>query len=79
MDSKLHLGYSALTERIYLGRQKGNSWSGEKRDVTSEFIQVMLQKFDPGTIQNISIDGQDRYRVLVVDIDKRVEVDGKTV
>jgi len=77
--SKLLPGYSALTGRIYLGRQKGNMFIGEKRDITSEFIQVMLQKFEPNTIQNISIDGKSKYRVLVVNLDREIKINGKVV
>jgi len=79
MDNKFHLGYSALTGNIYLGKQNGDHWVGEKRDVTSEFIQVMLHKFEPNSIQNISVDGHGKYRVLVVDIGKKILVDGKEV
>lgn len=60
-------------------RTKGNAWIGEKRDVTSEFIQVTLQKFEPGTIQNISIDGKDKFQVLVTEIGKKITVDGKEI
>ena len=80
--SKLGLGYSPLTERVYLGRTKSgkpNEWAGEKRDVTSDFIQVMLQKFAQNTIQNISINGKNKYRVIVVGMDKEVTVNGKAV
>lgn len=79
MDQKLHLGYSALTGKIYLGKQNGDKWVGTKRDVTSEFIEVMLHKFEPNTIQNIKVNGKVKYRVLVVNIEKTIEVDGKSV
>lgn len=77
-DQKLQLGYSHLTERIYLGKKNvgGERWSGEKRDVTNEFIEIMLKKFDPNTTHTISLDGKPSLRVLVVDIDRVVMVDG---
>ncbi len=78
-DNKLHLGYSPLSEKIYLGKHKGNHWVGEKRDVTSEFIQVLLQKFEPNSTNNISVNGENRYRIIVVDIDKEVTVNGKAI
>jgi len=79
-DKKLHLGHSPLTGKIYLGRQKNeNEWSGEKRDVTNEFIQVMLHKFEPNTIQNITIDGKPKYRIAVIDSGRKIEVDGKEI
>lgn len=80
--SKLQLGFSPLTERIYLGRinsKKPNEWSGEKRDVTSDFIAVMLQKFEPKTIQAISINNVNKYRVLVLGMHEEIMVDGKRV
>ena len=77
IDNKLHLGYSPLTEKIYLGKQNKNVWVGEKRDITNEFLQVMEQKFPINTIQNISINGINKYRVIVVDMEKEIVIDGK--
>lgn len=79
---KLQLGYSPLSENIYLGRtnpKKPNEWIGEKRDVTSNFIQVMLQKFEPNTINNITINGETKFRVLVTEVKNKIEVNGKLV
>lgn len=78
-DNKLHLGFSPLTGNIYLGKQKNDQWSGEKRDVTNEFLQVMEQKFEINTLQNVSINGVNKYRVIVVDMDKKVTVSGKEI
>ena len=78
-DNKLHLGYGKLSGNVYLGKQLGNHWVGPKRDVTSEFIEVMLRKFEPNTSHIISIDGKNKYRVIVVDLDKVVTVNGKDV
>ena len=75
-DNKMHLGHSPLTDNIYLGKQKGNHWVGEKRDVTNEFIQVMLQKFEPNTVKGITIDGKLTYNVIIVPVDRKVTVDG---
>jgi len=80
--SKSVLGYSPLTGSIYLGRTAKNNpnmWAGEKRDMTNNFIQVMLQKFEPNTVQNISVNGENKYRVLVVGMDDKVTVNGKAV
>ena len=79
MSRELKLGHSPLTGSIYLGSQNKGMWSGKKRDVTNDFIQVMLQKFPPNTAQKISIDGETKYRVIVVDTDKKVVIDGKIV
>lgn len=76
-DQKLHLGMSPMTGKIYLGKQNNGLWVGQKRDVTSEFFDVVLQKFQPGNIQNISENGENKYKLLVVDIDTEVTVNGK--
>jgi len=78
-DNKMHLGMSPITERIYLGRQRNGMWSGPKRDVTSEFIQVMEQKFPINTTKNISVDGVNKYRVIVLDMEKEITIDGKPI
>ena len=78
-DTKLHLGYSPLTEKIYLGKQNGNYWVGEKRDVTNEFIQVMLHKFQPNMITGVTINGELTYNVLVVPADSKVTINGVEV
>ena len=80
---KYDIGYSELTETVYLGKSKkvGNhsEWVGEKKDITSRFIEVMEQKFPINTTQNISINGENKYRVIVVDMEKEVVVNGKTI
>ena len=79
MDNKLHLGHSPLTGNIYIGKQKDNRWVGEKRDITNEFIQVMLHKFQPNTTQNITIDGKEKYRIVVVDVSREITIDGNKI
>ena len=69
----LILGFSALTERIYLGRvskRNHSQWRGEKLDITSNFIQVMLQKFKPGYETTVDVDGKPKYTVTVKEIKK---------
>jgi len=80
MSTKTGLGYSPITHRIYWGRQnvKTGVWVGDnKKDITSDFLQVMEHKFPINTSQNVSINGENKYRVIVVDMDKEVIVDGK--
>ena len=74
--------YSPLTERIYWGRYNGQGnavSSGNSKDVTSEFLQIMEQKFPINTTQNVSVNGESKYRVIVVDMDKEVVINGKKV
>ncbi len=75
------LGYSPLTERIYWGRQTASGeWAGNnKKDITSDFLQVMERKFPINTAQNVSADGENKYRVIVVDMKASVVVNGKEV
>lgn len=73
MTDKMQLGYSPLTEKIYLGRtkkNKPNEWAGEKRDVTSEFIFVMLQKFEPNTESQITVEGKVKYTITVKEVNQ---------
>lgn len=73
-NMKTGLGYSELTGRIYWGRQntKTGTWSGDKKDVTSEFLQVMEHKFPIGFKQNIVANGEHRSTICNVSADKEV-------
>lgn len=47
-DGKIHIGKSPLTDIIYAGKIRQNKngsafWSGAKHDVTSDFLNVMIQ------------------------------------
>jgi hypothetical protein len=45
MSTRKGIGYSSLTEKIYLGRQNREKgmWIGPKEDITSDFINVTLE------------------------------------
>jgi hypothetical protein len=79
---KYEIGFSELTERVFLGKSKKlknhSEWIS-KKDITSQFIQVMEQKFPINTTQNISVNGVNKYRVIIVDMDKEVIINGKSV
>ena len=80
---KYDIGYSELSEKVYLGKSKTiknhSEWVGEKKDITSRFLQVMEQKFPINTVQSISVGGKNKYRVIVVDMEKEVIVNGKRI
>jgi hypothetical protein len=78
-DNKLHLGHSSITDNIYLGRQKNNMWVGEKREITSEFINIMLQKFKPNTTTIITNGDKPEFKIIVVDFDKEVIINEKEI
>ena len=71
-DLKTGLMYSELSNRVYWGtlnKKTGIARAG-KKDVTSDFIGVMLQKFPIGFKQNIECNGKVEAVVLVVDEEK---------
>lgn len=75
MTNKTGLLYSPLTGRILWGRHNGNN----QKDITSGFLQVMEMKFPVNTSQNVSVNGENKYRVIVVDMEKEVTIDGKPI
>lgn len=77
--TKASIHYSPLTQRVMLGRVNPLTGVaiGEMRDVTNAFLQVMELKFPINSTQVINVDGEPSYRVIVVDIGKRVEINGK--
>jgi hypothetical protein len=81
MSIKSRLSYSPLSQRVYWGKvnQKTGVSSGEQKDVTNEFLQCMELKFPINTSQIITVNGEPKYRVLVVDMEKEVIVNGKLV
>jgi hypothetical protein len=44
-STRKSIGLSPLTDRVYLGRQNKEKglWIGEKEDITSDFVNLMLQ------------------------------------
>lgn len=78
-DNKLHLGYGGITGNVYLGKQNKGLWIGQKRDVTNEFFHVMEQKFHINTEHTIEADGKPIYRIIVVDMNKEVLINGEKV
>lgn len=76
---KRGIGISHLTEEIYYGVKEGNQFVGEINNITNDFLHVVLEKFEPNTICNITIDGVEKYRVLVIGIDSTVAVNGREV
>lgn len=81
MTNKTGLLYSPLTGRILWGRHngKGLAVGDNQKDITSEFLQVMEMKFPVNTSQNVSVNGENKYRVIVVDMEKEVTIDGKPI
>lgn len=64
--------YSELSNKVYWGtiNQKTGIARAGKKDVTSDFIGVMLQKFPVGFKQNIECNGKVEAVVIMVDEEK---------
>jgi hypothetical protein len=63
--AKMGIGYGHLTEKIYLGRQnkeKGR-WVGDKEDITSDFLFVLVQYIPKQTTRTI-VCGESESTVL---------------
>ena len=73
--SKASINYSPLSGRIMLGRvnQSTGVAIGEQRDVTSNFIGILLEKFPINTMQNIECNGVVEATVIVLDEKKAVK------
>lgn len=50
------IGYSPLSEKVYLGKQNKtkNQWVGEKVDITNDFIDVMMAFVPENTTRKIT-------------------------
>lgn len=55
MAAKNGIGYSPLTDKVYLGKQNPDKrmWVGNKTDITNEFLAVTTQFFEQNTIREI--------------------------
>ncbi|AUG84975.1 hypothetical protein MAELSTROM_56 [Pseudoalteromonas phage Maelstrom] len=70
---KTGLMYSPLTSKVYWGRMNtktGVAAGKNQKDVTSDFIGVMLQKFPVGFKQNIECNGKVEAVIIVLDEEK---------
>jgi hypothetical protein len=50
------IGYSKLTDKVYLGKQNTEKqiWVGEKKDITNMFLGVASEFFEENTIRAIN-------------------------
>jgi len=69
--AKNTIGYSVLTDRVYLGKvnEKKSEWVGEKTDITTEFISCAFGYFGEGTTRKISGNGKN-HMFAVMPCDK---------
>lgn len=73
MAVKNGIGYSPLSDKVYLGKQNTEKglWVGEKKDITSEFIAVSLEYFSENTIRDIGCSNGDSNLVINIKNDKK--------
>jgi hypothetical protein len=67
--TKTGLMYSELSSSVYWGTMSastGIARSG-KKDITSDFIGIMLKKFPVNTMQNITCNGEAEVVIMVLD------------
>ena len=55
MAVKNGIGYSPLTDKVYLGKQNTEKrlWIGVKKEITSDFLTVASEFFEENTIRDI--------------------------
>ena len=56
MATQSGIGYSPLTEKVYIGKQNPdkNMWVGKKKDITHQFIDVAFSYFEVGMVRTIT-------------------------
>jgi len=73
ITTKKGIGYSPLTERVYIGRQNKEKgmWIGDKEDITSDFINTMFAYIPENTNRTIkTIDGLNENIFLNIKCDE---------
>lgn len=60
----LTIAPSPLTDRLYLGKAKGDLWQS-KSDCTSRFLGALVAWVPPGTIREFSDNKGNRFEVEV--------------
>jgi hypothetical protein len=72
MATKNGIGYSPLTDKVYLGKQNPEKrmWVGDKTDITNEFLAVSAEYFEENTIRNISCSNGDSNLFINIKNDK---------
>ena len=75
------IGYSMLTDRILLGKinEEKCEWIGEKRDITSRFLNVCFEYFPEGEVRSIDTPNKNKTNMFLnvirnkEDIEKTIE------
>lgn len=72
MATKNGIGYSPLTDKVYLGRQNTEKrmWVGDKTDITNEFLAVSAEYFEENTIRSVNCNNGDSNLFINIKNDK---------
>ena len=67
MGAKKGIGYSSLSDKVYLGGQnpKKGLWVGPKEDITSDFLTVAMQFFEPGTVRTVTAQSSESVNTIL--------------
>ena len=79
--AKMNIGYSSLTDRVLLGKvnEEKGEWIGEKRDITSRFLNVCFEYFPEGEVRSIGTPNKNKTNMFLnviktkEDIEKTIE------
>jgi hypothetical protein len=69
MSKRKGIGYSPLTEKIYLGQQDREKglWIGEKEDITNDYLNIAFEYFEENTVRTI---GSTNKKNLFINVKK---------
>ena len=72
MAVKNGIGYSPLSDKVYLGKQNQEKamWTGAKTDITNQFIDVAFAYFEENTIRTINSSSGKQNLIINVKNDK---------
>lgn len=76
MATKNGIGYSPLSDRVYLGKQDQEKgiWIGTKKDITNQFLEISFAYFEENTIRNIgSSNGTENLFINIKNDRKSIE------
>lgn len=78
MYEKLILGYSNITERIFLGKADKGVWKDEKRDITSNFIDVLLYYVPESRVREIKTPSTGKVNIFINTVKNKEDIE-KTI
>lgn len=76
MSTKTIIGYSPLTEKVYMGKanvEKG-LWANGKKDITGMFINVLFDWLPTGKIRTVN-EKEKKYALFNIDWNDPAEID----